>query len=68
MIKIINIHDQHNLEKYIIAECREENHIILIDRYTQVRGEVLNNLELDNQSYMVDSNKYYAHNNHSNNH
>ncbi|MCD8896424.1 hypothetical protein BU006_10250 [Mammaliicoccus sciuri] len=54
MIKIINIHDQHNLEKYIIAECREENHIILIDRYTQVREEVLNNLELDNQSYMVD--------------
>lgn len=54
MIKIINIHDQHNLEKYIITECREENHIILIDRYTQVREEVLNNLELDNQSYMVD--------------
>ncbi|MCD8788211.1 CDP-glycerol glycerophosphotransferase family protein [Mammaliicoccus sciuri] len=54
MIKIINIHDQHNLEKYIIAECREENHIILIDRYTQVREEALNNLELDNQSYMVD--------------
>lgn len=54
MIKIINIHDQHNLEKYIIAECREENHIILIDRYTQVREKVLNNLELDNQSYMVD--------------
>ncbi|MCY1050108.1 CDP-glycerol glycerophosphotransferase family protein [Mammaliicoccus sciuri] len=62
MIKIINIHDQHNLEKYIIAECREENHIILIDRYTQVREEVLNNLELDNQSYMVDytNNGYYT--------
>ncbi|MEX5937081.1 CDP-glycerol glycerophosphotransferase family protein [Mammaliicoccus sciuri] len=62
MIKIINIHDQHNLEKYIITECREENHIILIDRYTQVREEVLNNLELDNQSYMVDytTNGYYT--------
>lgn len=64
MIKIINIHDQHNLEKYIIAECREENHIILIDRYTQVREEVLNNLELDNQSYMVDytNSGYYTNN------
>lgn len=62
MIKIINVHDQHNLKNYLITECHEENHIILIDKYTQVREEVLNNLELDNQSYIVDytNNGYYT--------
>lgn len=62
MIKIINVHDQHNLKNYLITECHEENHIILIDKYTQVREEVLNNLELDNQSYIVDytNNGFYT--------
>ena len=36
MIKIINIHDEHNLENYIITECHEENHIILIDKIREL--------------------------------
>ncbi|RIL46218.1 hypothetical protein BUY93_13285, partial [Mammaliicoccus fleurettii] len=62
MIKIIDIHEQPNLENFINTHCREVSHIILKDKYTQVREDIVKNTELDDNSYIVDytNNGYYT--------
>lgn len=62
MIKIIDIHEQPNLENFINTHCREVSHIILKDKYTQVREDIVKSTELDDNSYIVDytNNGYYT--------
>ncbi|MDT3995574.1 hypothetical protein RPO40_11020, partial [Mammaliicoccus fleurettii] len=62
MIKIIDIHEQPNLENFINTHCWEVSHIILKDKYTQVREDIVKSTELDDNSYIVDytNNGYYT--------
>lgn len=62
MIKIIDIDKQPNLENFINTHCHDVSHIILKDKYTQVREDIVKSTELDDNSYIVDytNNGYYT--------